>query len=322
MADPHPEWQVHELGKLVDSRVGSRANDSRIWHWEGEIISLGNGRTLAGIEGVETVRLLSPLQQRTPQQQTSTSSPSNTLNAEGDRFGLSGGGIGRMDERDGLEWSAKAVGRKVFYYKDVENGRFMNEWRLRPTSTKRMVYPIVYPFQVLTFGLKKGRAVIWSETSVGLKVRAVAMRLLESPRRIGRAMTVSFAYLSNKGLQKASNRRIVEVGKAKVGGGKGKGAGIMEKFDLVLDGDKSMMFWVRHGRCPSWYGGNCVTYLRGTVRKSWNDLPERLVQHVKSTQPGFNSAPRNIEEIQGYQAGHRKMLLQTSRKRKRLFGFF
>ena len=354
MDEKGESWSVPELQRLVESRAGSRLNGTRVWHWEGELVAVGTGRVLAGLEGVETVRLLSPLQKRErliqraeidngrdiavvkdDNNSVENSKPADPVASAGgtvirrERSNNVGSGIGRMDERDGLDYSAKVLGRKLFFYKDPDSKAFLTNWAYRPTAVKHPVSPIVYPFQVLTYGLKKDRAVIWSETSVGAKVRATAMRLMEAPRQLGKAMTLSIAYLSNKDGRSTPNnasnhRRRIQIGASKVNsstGSRSNTSKFVEKFDFVLDKQNPAMFWMRHGKCPSWYGGgSCVTYMRATQKRSWMDLPKRLVEKVEELYPDFVNPPRDVEEIRKYQFEKKKQIGAMQKTRKRFWG--
>lgn len=250
--------------------VQSRGGGSGLWRLEGSVIALATGRVLAGVSGVEEVRVTRRMH-RVREKATSRRLP---LPSDED-------GDGRdKKEKAPITHAATLLVRDSLLYTRPDSDDKLAEFRLRPTTPARRVDPILPAATRLRIARRRDGSVEFvrlmddtnkdddgnADNAQGAGGGARTM-MRGGPRRLGagmnRLLVASWGYVG----------RRVHTGNGSKSGGGVSLPGVVERCDYTVARHDGVWHWSRIGRCPPWYGrGQCVTYLTARKVPAWRDV--------------------------------------------------
>lgn len=263
----------------MNDLVQSRGGGSGLWRLEGNIVALATGRVLAGVLGVEEVKVARPMHRVEPKNV-----------GKSKRLPLDGS----TDSKDQapITHAATLLVRNSLLYTQPDSNSTMTEFRLRPTTPARRVDPVLPNASRVRVARRSDGTVEFARLSNakanegnannnsvnddvdddsdtngnanGVLATRTVMR--GGPRHLGagmrRLLVASWAYVGRRVSTTPSSRSGAPAFPA-----------VVERCDYTVSRHTGVWYWSRVGRCPPWYGrGQCVTYLTANKVANWRDI--------------------------------------------------
>lgn len=210
------------------------------WYCIGEVYEYPAGKLIAKVEGIDTARLI-----------RSESNPTRKLQ----------------------------LSRKIFFYRDPENGEIIRE------SSGMRVEPIAYPYQKITYELNDGRVKATVVQGQAPRVQTIESAGTLRVRRFGRTSVFSTPLFLNFPNFKA-----------------------YENYDFFLDPDsrdrygKYRLTWNRRGNLPPFFGGGDSVFQLVAYRfDRYRDLPASIRAALESDGRLWMNPPKDLAEIEDLQ---------------------
>ncbi len=183
------------------------------------------------------------------------------------------------------EVRVKQLSRKVFFYRDIDSGEVLREYR------GREVTPIAYPYQLITYALDEGRLLTWVEQGSGPMLQRFGPIDNIQLRRIGRTRVYTAPLFLDFPI--GNNRRYQAF----------------ENYDFFIHPDDTglaypnQLSWVRYGDLPPFAGdGHAIIHLVSWRVDSYDALPEAMRDYLENDAPLWRAPPEDLEEIRELQA--------------------
>jgi hypothetical protein len=320
-------WTASDVCEFVDARAGGGG----VWEYSGELVSMANGRVLAGISGVEEVVSARPLRAIPKPPAPDTDIATATRHSK--PAALPGaaprplpGSPHRIVDA-ALTHSARIITRKTIFYTDPNTGAKLDTFRYRPTAPPRAVYPIVSPATALDVALDTEMRLVLTRAAPPKPVQApttVAAIAAAAAAVASARLTVTAPPLRPIPGLLSANWTYVGVNVAARGDMSNKTPnrpGVIEEYSYTAGRKGGAACWVRVGKCPSWYGGGqCMMSVRSMrVKGGREGLDNRLRQWLTSV---GRSVPLTLEDATKAVAEQQQQAATSPLHRRRLLGLF
>ncbi|MEM9168857.1 MAG: DUF1838 family protein [Pseudomonadota bacterium] len=207
-------------------------------------------------------------------------------------FGMEGYDAARSAKPEKDRPLAHQYNRKIYFYKDPESDAILTEWDGAP------VEPIAYPYQFITYELKGDAIETYVEQGRAPRVTRLGPSGNMSAKRIGETLVVTApVYLD---IDIPGTDRRVEA---------------FENYDFFFQPryrrsrstPRNQLSWVRYGDLPAWAAkespdGKAIYHLVTWRVDSFDELPERLREHIEANHTLWREPPASLDEIRTLQA--------------------
>ncbi|WP_298503837.1 DUF1838 family protein [uncultured Maribacter sp.] len=200
-------------------------------------------------------------------------------------FGMIGFDSSTIIWPDTPEGKITHLTRKTFAYTDVETGEVITEYN------GKVVAPIAYPYQMITYRLENNRIYGDVEQGVGDRVQLIEAKEGIPYRKMGNTFIFNAAVFLDFPLPSGNQYQA------------------WENYDFFIHPEGSVeephqMSWQRYGQLPKWAGsGPAIIQLYSWRVESHDEFPKQLLTWAKEVKPQWLNPPKDVAEVRSLQKG-------------------